>query len=127
MKKLILLALLAASNSAYARQEKSYYKIVTGLNALQDQHINQYDDSENPPQAFDITLPAGHTLVAADVESGGVSVCSVTRFDQRKQRLTIEALTIETDAGTCTVTLTIYSSKGRKELKTRYSIEQTGT
>lgn len=42
------------------------------------------------------------------MDSGGVAVCSVTNYDPSTQRLTIEALSIETDAGTCVVTLTAF-------------------
>ncbi len=126
MKKLMVIALLIAS-SAQAKQAASYFQKVSGMDALKDQHLNQYDDTSNPPQAFDVTLPAGYSLSAADVESAGVSVCSVTSYNSRTQRLSIEALSIETDAGTCVITLTVFSSQEKREIKVHYSIEQTGT
>ena len=122
-----LIATILIGSSALAGHSSTYFQKVSGKDALQNQHINQYDDSSNPPQAFDITLPKGHSLVASDVDGGGVAVCSVTRFNPSTQRLTIEALSIETDAGTCVVTLTIYSSAEKREIKVQYSIEQTGT
>lgn len=126
MKKLMLIAMLITT-SAYAKHANSYFLKVSGIDALKDQHINQYDDTNNPPQAFDISLPKGYTLLAADVDSAGVSVCSVTSYNYKTQRLTIEALSIETDAGTCVVTLTIFNSHEKREMKAHYSIEQTGT
>lgn len=118
--------LLSSTTYAGTKNPAWYFEKVIGQSALNDHHINQYDDTTNPPQAYDITLPYGYFLVASDVESGGVSICSVTSYDLRKQRLTIEALNIETDAGTCVVTLTIFT-KDKSEIKVRYSIEQTGT
>ncbi len=127
MKKLIMIAMLVTATSAYAKRSADYFQKISGIDALQNQHINQYDDSINPPQAFDITLPKGYSLSAADVDSGGVAVCSVTNYDPSTQRLTIEALSIETDAGTCVVTLTIFRASNKSEIKVQYSIEQTGT
>lgn len=126
MKKLILMAMLL-STTAYAKHNNGYFLKVSGMDALKNQGLNQYDDVNNPPQAFDITLPKGYSLSATDVDSGGVSICSVTSYDRSAQRLTIEALEIETDAGACVVTLTIFRAADKKEIKVQYSIEQTGT
>lgn len=124
--KILFITGLLLCGSAFAKSP-NYFQKVTGTEALRDQHLNQYDDTTDPAQAFDITLPKGYYLLAADVDSAGISVCSVTSLNHKTQRLTIEALAIETDAGTCVVTLRVFNSKDKSELKVQYSIEQTGT
>ena len=125
MKALFTILLLTLSFQAQAEHHK--FLKVSGAEALKDQHINQYSDDEETYEAFDITLPPGYRLVAADVNSGGTTVCSVTHVDSKAQRLTIEALVIETDEGGCEVTLSIFREQDQQTIQSKYSIEQTGT
>lgn len=101
---------------------------VSGMDALSDQHINQYDDGvENPPQGYRVTLPKGYTLQAVDVESGGSAICGVSSFNSRTQTLTIDGFSLETDETGCTVILSIYEKATKSVRKVRYEIEQVGT
>jgi hypothetical protein len=128
MKHFISLALAFLALPAFAKVEyKNSRAYVTGEDVLQDQQINQYDDVNEPPQGYVVTIPDGYTLNSVDVDGGDSAVCGIKKYDYKNQTIEIYGFSLETDEQGCTVILNI-GKKGSKEVKNvNYYIEQVGT
>lgn len=124
MKQIIFAMAFLTGLSASAK-DKNYYRVVTGKDVFQEQHLNQFDDSD-PRQAYLVKLPRGYSLTSANVTAEW-AVCGVSSFDNNKQEFTIEGHYIQMDSGHCTVTLEIYDEKNKKDIKVNYNLEQVGT
>ncbi len=127
MKKIILVAAMILASFAARAEKDDYYQDVTGEDVLSDHYLNQYDDVTNPPQAYRIRVPAGYSLIGADVKSDGTAVCGVSEYSVKNKTLKFKAFDIETDSGSCTLTLILLETKTEKEVKAKYEIVQVGT
>ena len=115
------------STSVKAMAATNYLK-VSGAEALKDQDINQYDDSENPPQGYIVKLPTGYTLYSSQVDTQDTpAVCGVSAYDHKTETIKIDGFYLETDAGRCDVILDLYNQDTKTHKKVTYSIEQVGT
>lgn len=124
MKYLLICAMALVSLSAFAEQ-RGQYLVVRNEKVFQDHSLNQYDDSENPPQGFQIEIPEGYRLdYSATPDDGNGRKCSLRK---EGRTIYIEAKNLETDEGGCYAFL-IFSHSSRGNQKTvSYYIEQTGT
>lgn len=122
---LTILGAMMLSNASFAL-ESSHLLKVTGKNIFEDHAINQYDDVEDPPQGYEIVLPAGIYLAYTATPDDGNGQC-VARYEKQKRTVFVEAHDLETDAGGCYAFLIFQDVKTGKQETVSYYIEQTGT
>lgn len=128
MKLIAILTSLMFALPAFAKvEDKNGLEYVTGESALQDHYINQYDDVDQPPQGYVVTLPKDYYLMAVDVDGGDSAICGIEDYKYGNPTFKISGFSLETDEQGCTVTLKI-GKKGSEEVQhVKYSIEQVGT
>jgi len=129
MKKMILIAAtLLATSSVFAKTApKANNEVVKGDDVLVDHQLNQYADEQNPPQGFEIQIPAGYTLeYVGTPDDGGGKLCVATT-DKSFRVVTVTAPDLETDEGGCYAFLIITNSKTYESKTVSYYIEQSGT
>lgn len=129
MKKILLCSSLLVSVLAFA-EIKNGFTVLKGDEALKSQTLNTYSDDENfgALKGFVVTLPAGYSLQAVEVKSGeGSNICGVTEYSYKTQTYKVQAMSLDTDTEGCTVTVTVYDKKNKKDLKISYYMEQVGS
>ncbi len=124
MFKYIASILILASLALPALAKDKNLMQVTGESVLEDHSINQYDDVENPPQGYELTIPAGYFLNHWATPKSDAGVCVLT---QKSRTVLIEAHDLETDAGGCYAFLIFIQLKTGRQKTVSYHINQEGT